>query len=73
MRRAYKYNDQHWNSQENSKYVAFLALYIDLFKSDPNRKRKYHLNRMASKFIGSRSPIQCRSHHQRMLKAHGTL
>ena len=43
---------------------------MDLVHSDPSKKRKCHLNRMLSKHIGTRSPVQCRSHHQQMLKVH---
>lgn len=45
---------------------------MELVKGDVLQKRKYHLNRMMSKHIGTRSPVQCRSHHQKMLQAFGS-
>jgi hypothetical protein len=52
--------------------VQFLKGFLELIKGDTLQKRKYHLNRMLSKHIGSRSPVQCRSHHQKMIKAFKT-
>ena len=67
-----RYNSLHWSPEENLKYVDFLKVYSDLVNGDTLQKRKYHLNRMLSKHIGSRSPVQCRSHHQKMMKAFQT-
>jgi hypothetical protein len=42
-------------------------------EGDRFKKRKYHMNRMMSKSVCTRSPEQCRSHHQKMLKCYGNI
>lgn len=72
LRKIKKYNALHWSDEENKKYVQFLKGFLKLINGDTLQKRKYHLNRMLSKHIGTRSPIQCRSHHQKMMKVYKT-
>ena len=62
------YGTHHWNDEENQKYVEFLMKFKDVIEGGKKVRRKWHLNRMMSKAIGSRSYEQCRSHHQKMIK-----
>ena len=40
----------------------------EVIEGEKKQRRKWHLNRIMSKFIGTRSHEQCRSHHQKMIK-----
>lgn len=42
-------------------------MYIDIMK-DSSSKRNKKIFLLMSKFIGSKSPSQCRSHHQKFFK-----
>ena len=62
------YSTSHWTTEENDKYIAFLMRFREVLEGEKQRRRKWHLNRIMSKHIGSRSHEQCRSHHQKMIK-----
>ena len=62
------YSTSHWTAEENNKYVAFLMRFREVVEGERQRRRKWHLNRIMSKHIGTRSHEQCRSHHQKMVK-----
>jgi hypothetical protein len=40
----------------------------EVIEGGKKQRRKWHLNRIMSKFLGTRSHEQCRSHHQKMIK-----
>jgi len=40
----------------------------EVIEGEKKQRRKWHLNRIMSKFLGTRSHEQCRSHHQKMIK-----
>lgn len=68
-----QYSKSHWSEEENEKYVGFLLKFKSVIEGGKKNRRKWHLNRMMSKAIGSRSHEQCRSHHQKMIKHYKTL
>jgi hypothetical protein len=68
-----KYQNQRWNAEENFRYALFLKNYLILMASSSKIKRKYHLYRAMSCAIQSRSPDQCRSHHQKMMRSFKSL
>jgi hypothetical protein len=62
------FSTSHWNDEENEKYIQFLVKFREVIEGEKKKRRKWHLNRIMSKFIGTRSHEQCRSHHQKMIK-----
>jgi hypothetical protein len=62
------YSTSHWTEEENGKYIEFLMKFREVIEGEKKQRRKWHLNRIMSKFLGSRSHEQCRSHHQKMIK-----
>ena len=48
--------------------MSFLIKFKEVIEGGKKNRRKWHLNRMMSKAIGTRSHEQCRSHHQKMMK-----
>lgn len=50
--------------------MEFLAQNAELFKGSRNNRKVIKINVQMSTFIGSRSPDQCWSHHQKMIKFH---
>ena len=53
--------------------MDFLIKFKSVIEGGKKDRRKWHLNRMMSKAIGSRSHEQCRSHHQKMIKHYKTI
>jgi hypothetical protein len=53
--------------------VDFLLKFKSVVEGGKKNRRKWHLNRMMSKAIGTRSHEQCRSHHQKMMKHYQTI
>lgn len=68
-----QYSKSHWSEDENDKYVEFLLKFKSVLEGGKKNRRKWHLNRMMSKAISSRSHEQCRSHHQKMIKHYRTI
>lgn len=60
-----------WSPEENLKYCNFLSIYADISHFDQFERKEMGIHKEMSKFIGSRSPKQCRSHHQKMLNKFG--
>jgi hypothetical protein len=44
-----------------------------VIEGEKKMRRKWHLNRIMSKYVGTRSHEQCRSHHQKMIKNYGSI
>ena len=57
-------NIKKWNSIENYLYVTF----IENFMINLNKKKNVKIFVMMSNFIKTRTPSQCRSHHQKFYK-----
>ncbi|CAD8050923.1 unnamed protein product [Paramecium primaurelia] len=59
---CFKQRTGHWDDNEHSIYLEFLQN-----SRGPNNsyKKGYPLFKQMSEFIGTRSPSQCRSHHQK--------
>ena len=51
-------------------YLHFLQEFGDLFDSDWHQRKSLKINVLMSQHIHTRSPLQCRSHHQKMMKFH---
>ena len=58
---------------ENIKYIEFIKKNIDRLEPEIENKGKNKINKCMSKYIKTRSPQQCRSHHQKMLKYHSNI
>lgn len=72
-RKKRRFNKSLWTLQENMKYVRFLQDNRELFTSTKENRRMLKINKMISLSIGTRSPDQCRSHHQKMVKYHDSI
>jgi hypothetical protein len=67
------FSTSHWSEVENHKYVEFLTKFKSVLEGPKKDRRKWHLNRIMSKEVATRSHEQCRSHHQKMLKHYKTV
>lgn len=63
-----QYSTSHWTEEQNRKYIDFLLKFREVIQGEKKQRRKWHLNRIMSKYLGTRSHEQCRSHHQKMIK-----
>jgi dynactin complex subunit len=63
----------HWTEKEHKKYIKFLADHPRIFDLSSNTKKKKKIHVKMSNFIKERTPIQCRSHHQKMINRYGTV
>lgn len=57
----------HWRKHEQVKYVLFLRRYFYIMKSGLLRYHYRIFTKMAED-IGTRDAVQCKSHHQKILK-----
>ena len=65
-----KINYGTWNKKENQQYEKFLLKHIKIFSDDILIRRKKKIHVLMSKSIKTRTPEQCRSHHQKMMLNH---
>lgn len=65
-----QFNRSFWNHKENMVYLHFLREFGNLFESDWHRRKSLKINVLMSEHVKTRSPLQCRSHHQKMMKFH---
>ena len=56
-----------WTKQETALYQNFVEIYKDIMR-DSSSKRNSKIFLQMSKFIGSKTPSQCRSHHQKFYR-----
>ncbi|CAD8082590.1 unnamed protein product [Paramecium sonneborni] len=57
-------NTGHWSAVEHNTYVNFLSQYENIMNSSMMKKTSKIFKQM-SELIGTRTPSQCRSHHQK--------
>ncbi|CAD8082810.1 unnamed protein product [Paramecium primaurelia] len=57
-------NTGHWSTFEHTTYVNFLSQYENIMNSSMMKKTSKIFKQM-SELIGTRTPSQCRSHHQK--------
>jgi hypothetical protein len=53
--------------------MTFLRENGHLFESDWHQRKSLKINVLMSRLIQTRSPAQCRSHHQKMMKYHHSI
>ena len=61
----------HWKQEENKRYHWFLELHSSHFLNR-HMRRMDKIFKTMEKFVGTREAEQCRSHHQKMEKKHGS-
>lgn len=66
-----KFATGHWTPRETELYVKYLVRYLGRTNSSKLRKSRKIFKTM-SESVGTRSPNQCRSHHQKQLEKYGT-
>lgn len=69
-RSAKGFNSSLWKAEENAAYMCFLVDNYALFLLSNNERRLRKINVLMSQAVRTRSPDQCRSHHQKMMKFH---
>ena len=62
-----------WTREENILYMRFLEENLDLFKGESHKRRICRVYVQISQAVGTRTPDQCRSHHQKMMKWHRSI
>ncbi|CAD8110854.1 unnamed protein product [Paramecium primaurelia] len=58
-------NQGHWTSQEHQIYVEFLEQHHGTSMQSQQNRKNNKIFKLMSQTIGTRSPSQCRSHHQK--------
>lgn len=61
-----------WNLPETIKYIGFIKQAALKFADEQTRRQERVFSLMAQE-MRSRNAVQCRSHHQKMVQAYGTL
>lgn len=61
-----------WTLAETLKYIAYIKLNAEKFDTEDSR-RDARVFVIMSQLIKTRKSIQCRSHHQKMMKYHGSI
>ncbi|CAD8085677.1 unnamed protein product [Paramecium sonneborni] len=59
-----QFNNGHWSAQEHQVYLTFLLQHREVMESSELKKTN-KIFKLMSDIIKSRSPSQCRSHHQK--------
>jgi hypothetical protein len=67
------YNYSLWSITENAAYMYFLEAHNWLFERSNSDRRLLKINVLMSLWVKTRSPDQCRSHHQKMMKYHSDI
>lgn len=62
-----------WKLNENIAYMNFLKANEALFSGSKIERKYMKINMLMIEYIKSRSPAQCRSHHQKMAIHHGDI
>ncbi|CAK61735.1 unnamed protein product (macronuclear) [Paramecium tetraurelia] len=60
-----KKNQGHWSTQEHLIYVEFLKQHQNTTMQNQQNRKNNKIFKLMSMTIGTRSPSQCRSHHQK--------
>ncbi|CAK63867.1 unnamed protein product (macronuclear) [Paramecium tetraurelia] len=60
-----KKNQGHWSTQEHQVYVEFLKQHHNTTMQNQQNRKNNKIFKLMSMTIGTRSPSQCRSHHQK--------
>jgi hypothetical protein len=67
------FNFSLWSISENAAYMYFLEAHSWLFERSNSDRRLLKINVLMSLWVKTRSPDQCRSHHQKMMKYHSDI
>jgi hypothetical protein len=62
-----------WNETEKLRYLMFLSQKRSLFALPLKQRKRKRIHYLLSKMVKTRSAIQCRSHHQKMLSKFGSI
>ncbi|KAM3133232.1 hypothetical protein pb186bvf_014660 [Paramecium bursaria] len=62
-----KFNKGHWTQKEQRSFEMFL-LKNESMMQDPDEKKQKKIFKLMSTYVKTRSPNQCRSHHQKFSK-----
>ncbi|CAD8096077.1 unnamed protein product [Paramecium sonneborni] len=60
-----KHNSGHWTPDEHQTYVEFLEKHHTSTMQNQQNRKNNKIFKLMSEIIGTRSPSQCRSHHQK--------
>lgn len=63
----------HWDVVEQSRYLTFLKQRKEVFHGSFKEKKGRKIFHRLSAFIKTRTSVQCKSHHQKMIKRYETV
>lgn len=68
-----KATNYYWTDTENKRYANFLVEFGYMFAMTTRERRQKKINLLMSRRVRTRNPVQCHSHHQKMVKKYGCL
>jgi hypothetical protein len=68
-----KASNYNWTDLENNRYMQALKQYASILCLSPQERRVKKVNLLLSRKVRTRSPLQCHSHHQKMMAKYGSL
>jgi hypothetical protein len=68
-----KASNYYWTDLENTRYLQALKQYANILNLSVQERRLKKVNLLLSRKIRTRSPLQCHSHHQKMMAKYGSL
>jgi hypothetical protein len=66
-------SNYYWSNRENKSYVKFLMEKGVLLTLSTNERKRMKTNLKLSKYIKTRTPTQCHTHHQKMIAKYGSI
>jgi hypothetical protein len=58
----------HWSNDEKERYAVFVSYFRELMKEEREWKGNWDVFKGMSRFIKTRNPQQCRSHHLKLVR-----
>lgn len=63
----------YWSTKENRSYINFLNKHRSLVEISPIERKIKKVNLQMSKYVKTRTPTQCHTHHQKMMTRYGNI
>jgi hypothetical protein len=58
----------HWSNSEKERYAVFVSYFRELMKEEREWKGNWDAFKGMSRFVKTRNPQQCRSHHLKLVR-----
>jgi hypothetical protein len=66
-------SNYYWSDRENRSYLKFLREKGALLCQSAVERKRQKTNLKLSKYVKTRTPTQCHTHHQKMMVKHGSI